>query len=1089
MTFSFRFSRFFASIMALLICSCSKTSDNLFTLLDADETGINFNNFVEEDAENNVLKYGYFYNGGGMAAGDFNNDGFVDLYFTGNMVADKMYLNKGEKPGNTPRFEDVTAQVGIKHSGWKTGVTVVDINNDGWLDLYICRSGAEDPSLRKNLLYINNGTSDSNQGKISFTERAADFGLDDDSYSTQAAFFDYDRDGDLDCFLVNHSIQRYAGFSATIAQFRQQPDSRYGSKLLKNEKNKFVDVSIESGILNNVLSFGLGVNISDFNQDGWLDVYISNDYNENDYLYLNQKNGSFKESIREFMGHTSLFSMGTDASDINNDGLTDLVTLDMLPEKNERIKLTSGDDNYDKYQMLIKAGFHHQSMRNMLQLNNGNGFSEVGQLAGISNTDWSWSALFADFDHDGLKDLFISNGYARDYTNMEFLKFSTDKQVASQEGKEMPSQMEIIQAMPPINESNFIFKNKNGLQFEKMTNNWGFDKKSQSNGAIYADLDNDGDLDIVTNNINEKAFLYLNNCQLKSEFGYFKVGLKTTNEALKIGAKVALWQNGKAQYQEFQPTRGFQSAMYVPLVFGFSQMSKIDSVTVLWTNGELSVMKDLKGNSTLIVEYKKSGQKQEISLISPKYFEINAISFMHTQPQINDFKVQPLLPEMRSYFGPCMVKGDLNGDNLEDFFIGGGKGQPGEVYFQTNAGFKKSKQMDLANDAKFTDSKALLFDADGDKDLDLLVGSGGYELSSESPLLGARLYLNQNGVLFKSTKFPSILLNINALASADVDLDGDLDVYLGGGCVPGRFPEAQNSVFLLNDGLSNFTASRTFKQNSLTTDALFTDLNGDKNPDLLVLNEWQSPLVYLNKSGSLVAENSLMPSFLGHVLVSADLDNDGDQDYVIGNEGNNTQFNITSRNALKMYYGDFSGIGNTVPLVAISEDGKEYPYASRDELLDQIPSLKKSFSDYSSYSTATISDILTSDMLKKSRILSVNELRSGVLWNEKGKLIFAALPLEAQFSSIYAIAAKDVNNDGKVDLILAGNYTQTRVRMGKMDANYGQVFLNKGNRQFEYLNQQKSGLNIKGDVKSLIVVNNWLLVGLNGQPLKTYQIR
>ena len=459
MTFPFRFSRFFASIMALLICSCSKTSDNLFTLLDADETGINFNNFVEEDAENNVLKYGYFYNGGGVAAGDFNNDGFVDLYFTGNMVADKMYLNKGEKPGNTPRFEDVTAQVGIKHSGWKTGVTLVDINNDGWLDLYICRSGAEDPSLRKNLLYINNGTSDSNQDKISFTERAADFGLDDDSYSTQAAFFDYDRDGDLDCFLVNHSIQQYAGFSATIAQFRQQPDSRYGSKLLKNEKKKFVDVSIESGILNNVLSFGLGVNISDFNQDGWLDVYISNDYNENDYLYLNQKNGSFKESIREFMGHTSLFSMGTDASDINNDGLTDLVTLDMLPEKNERIKLTSGDDNYDKYQMLIKAGFHHQSMRNMLQLNNGNGFSEVGQLAGISNTDWSWSALFADFDHDGLKDLFISNGYARDYTNMEFLKFSTDKQVASQEGKEMPSQMEIIQAMPPINESNFIFKN------------------------------------------------------------------------------------------------------------------------------------------------------------------------------------------------------------------------------------------------------------------------------------------------------------------------------------------------------------------------------------------------------------------------------------------------------------------------------------------------------------------------------------------------------------------------------------------------------------------------------------------------------
>jgi hypothetical protein len=1074
-----------------LLFSCSKSSDALFSLLEADETGINFNNFVEEDAENNVLNYGYFYNGGGVAAGDFNNDGFVDLYFTGNMVADKIYLNKGEKGNNAPKFEDITKISGIKHSGWKTGVTLVDINNDGWLDIYVCRSGAEDPNLRKNLLYINNGLKGTDKSKLSFSEKASEYGLDDDSYSTQASFFDYDKDGDLDCFLVNHSIQQYAGFSATIAQFRQQTDMRYGSKLLKNENNIFRDVSAEAGIVNNVLSFGLGINVSDFNQDGWLDVYISNDYNENDYLYINQKNGSFKEDIKGYIGHTSLFSMGTDAADVNNDGLIDIITLDMLPEKNERIKLTSGDDNYDKYQMLIKAGFHHQSMRNMLQINNGTGFSEIGQLAGISNTDWSWAALFADFDHDGLKDLFVSNGYARDYTNMEFLKFSTDKQIASREGKEMPTQIEIIKAMPPINEPNFIFKNKNGLQFTKKTKEWGFDKKSQSNGAVYADLDNDGDLDIVTNNINEKAFLYLNNSQSNTDFGYLKVQLQAENEGQKIGAKVVVWQNGKVQYQEFQPTRGFQSAMYVPLIFGLEKKAVVDSIEVFWNNNTKTVVKNVKSNTSVTVKKLESSKKisQFLPIENHIFKETQSISFLHSQPFSNDFKIQPLLPEMRSFTGPCLAKGDVNGDKKEDVFIGGGKGQSAAIYLQNTNGFSKSKQLEIEKDAEFSDAKAHFFDVDGDLDLDLVVGSNGYQLSPESPYLAVRLYINDKGIFRKSTNFSTQLINMGAIATEDYDRDGDIDIFVGGGSVSGRFPESQNSVLLDNDGKGNFKENTSFKHKSLVADALFSDINGDNYPDLLVVNEWGSPSIYMNKRNHLNPESPFNFSFLAHCISSADLDNDGDTDYIIGNEGLNTQFNVVSNNNLKMYFGDFSGVGTTVPLVTLFENEQEYPYASRDELLDQIPSLKKSFLDYTSYSKATISDILSSEMLKKSQTLHVNELRSGILWNEKGKLSFSALPLEAQFSPIYAIAVKDVNKDGRIDIILGGNTTPIRVRMGKIDSNYGQVFINAGNRKFQFIPQQETGLLIKGDVKSLNFINQWLLVGINGQNLKTYQLR
>ncbi|WP_189565806.1 VCBS repeat-containing protein [Persicitalea jodogahamensis] len=1067
---------------------------------------------MTETEQINVLKYGYFYNGGGVAAGDFNNDGLIDLYFTGNMVADRLYLNQGNW-----KFEDVTASAGIEHGGWKTGVSLVDINSDGWLDIYVCRSAADNPELRRNLLYINQGAASSSPNEsggsiapVRFKESAADYGLEDDSYSTQAAFFDFDHDGDLDCFLLNHSLQEYAGFSNLIGAFREKTDTRFGSKLLRNDNGKFTDISGDAGLKSNVLSFGLGLNVSDLNNDGWLDLYVTNDYNENDYLYLNQQDGTFKEVVREAMGHTSFYSMGTDAADVNNDGLMDIVTLDMLPETNDRIKLTAGDDNYEKYQMLLRSGFHDQTMRNMLQLNLGNAettivsgktpvpaFSEVGQLAGISNTDWSWSALFADFDNDGLKDLFVTNGYARDYTNMEFLKFSTDKQIEIQNGAPMPTEMEIINSMPAISVPNYIYKNKDGLSFEKMTKPWGFSQNSQSNGAAYADLDNDGDLDLIVNNINEQAFLYQNNTR-SNEYTpdstlFTQITLKSPVEAFKIGAKVSVWVSGKPYYQEFQPVRGFQSATYGPLHFGLGRANKIDSVTVSWTDGKKTVLSNPVANQKLVVEYqlaKLSGTKH-ISRPLP-YFTLENTTYQHEQIQINDFGIQPLLPEMRSYSGPCVAQGDVNGDGRSDIYAGGGRGQAAVLFLQTDNGFEKSPQLSFDDDLDFEDGAAQFFDADGDGDQDLIVVSSGYALAVGDPLLQPRLYLNHNGKFVKSNKIPVSPVNARAVVTADVDGDGDEDVFIGANCVPGRYPESQPSSLWLNDGRGNFTISDAIRFSGLVTGVVFTDLNRDQLPDLLITGEWMKPTVFLNNKGRFSeSQNSTknLTTTLSYTVYKADLDGDGDDDFVLANAGLNTQYNITSSDGLKMYYGDFGQNGQIVPLMSQVIDGKEYPYASRDEILNQIPNLKKTFQNYMGYSKATMGDILNTNQLEKARQISAHELRTGILWNDEGQLTFKPLPTVAQFSPVHAIAVGDVNGDGKYDLVLVGNVTHTRVRLGKSDANKGQVFLNRGEKKFTFLPQTESGLWVNGDVRAATMTKGYLWLGINGGVWHQYSLQ
>lgn len=1089
-------------LLLLVLISGCKRDDTLFTLLDAGKTGVDFNNYIDEDEENNVLRYGYFYNGGGVAAADFNNDGLIDLYFTGNMVANKLYLNRGDM-----EFEDVSEKSGTGlNEGWKTGVSLVDINDDGWVDIFVSRAGAQDPRLRTKLLYINNGKT--TDGIPTFTEKAAEYGLNDASYTTQAVFFDYDRDGDTDCFLLNHSLQEYAGFSNLIASYRQQRNEAYGNKLLRNDGGKFKNVTDSAGIVSNVLSFGLGVNVNDFNNDGWQDLYIANDYNENDYLYLNEKNGQFREVIRESMGHVSLFSMGTDAADINNDGLMDVLTLDMLPGSNERIKLTSGDDNYDKYQQLLRAGFHDQSMRNMLQLNNGtnqNGvpvFSEIGQLAGVSNTDWSWAALMADFDNDGWKDIFISNGYARDYTNMEFLKYSADKQVQQNQGSDAPKQMEIIAQMPPINEPDYIFQNQKNLTFAKRTKEWGFEKNNQSNGAIYADLDNDGDLDLVTSNVSQKAFIYRNNAeQMPGANASLRVKLSSPKYAYLAGTKVTLYGDSLTQTQNFIPVRGFQSAQWDALHFGLGGNARIDSLAVTWADGSRQVLKGVSGKEVTL-RYADARQGAEIPAGPAPLWEPAAlIDFTHTEDARNDFRIQTLLPAMLTYQGPHLAQKDINGDGTDDFYIAGARGQAGAVFLSSNGAFRKSSQPAFEADAAFEDADAGFLDADGDGDQDLLVTSAGYELNVGDPLLLPRLYLNEKGA-FKKAPFPAVGPNASSIAAADIDKDGDVDIFLGSRVTPGRFPESTGGVLMVNNGKAGFTdetgnLAPDLRNAGMITDAVFEDLEKDGFPELILTADWMPVRIFGNNKGKLADASRKWGTAnlqgCWNALQPADLDGDGDTDFVVGNMGKNWQWNVTSPDSLALYAADFDKLNRIVPVIAVTEQGRQYPYASRDELLDQIPSLKKKYTDYISYSKASLAEMLPDDKLSNAKKLTVNEYRTGILENLKGKLVFRALPVEAQFAAVHAIAVNDMDGDGKPDIVLGGNARQTRVRMGKNDASLLQVFSNKGSLKFSYLPQHKSGFYVAGDVRSLAVLQakgaHYLLGAINNATLVSYRLR
>ncbi len=1070
-------------LLAPLFLACKSTpSDSIFERLDSDQTGIEFINAIQENEQDNVLNYEYFYNGGGVAAADFNNDGFTDLYFTANQGPDKLYLNKGVRDGKPLEFEDITVKAGISwNKEWKTGVTIVDINNDGWQDIYVSVSGnIDNPALRKNKLYINNQD-------LTFTERAADYGLDLATYTTQTAFFDYDRDGDLDAYLLNHNVEDFNRFD--VQAVHAMRDTLAGDRLLRNDNGKFVDVSKEAGIKGNPIGFGLGIHVADLNGDGWPDLYVSNDYIESDYFYVNNQDGTFSDVIDRTTNHTSYFSMGNDVGDINNDLLPDIMTTDMLPEDNKRQKLLFGPDRYEAYLSMLRNGFHPEIMRNMLQLNNGDGtYSEIGQIAGVSNTDWSWSALLADYDNDGFQDLFVTNGYLRDYTNMDFMKYYADERQKNAQNLD-----EIIAQMPSTKTPNYIFRNEQNLTFSNKQKDWGFDTPVISNGAVYVDLDNDGDLELVTNNINEKAYVYQNLSREKELGHYLVVSLTPAKGQSTAGAQLYAYSGDLRQYRYVTPTHGYQSSIQAPVHLGLGTHTALDSLVVVWPDGKAQKLTGIKADQLLTVSYAPNytGTFQPVPATAPLFSLTQTLSG-HEQQPLNDFNRQLLLLHMYSYQGPRIAKGDVNGDGLEDIYLGGGKRQAGQLWLQQPSGqFTASVQPEFRQDELCTDTDAVFFDVDKDGDLDLYVTSGGYEYLPNDLMLQNRLYKNDGKGHF--TKDFDALVAENFSDShvevIDFDKDGDLDLFVGGSVVPTSYPKFNPSRLYRNDnGKFSKVENPALENLGLLTDACVIDYDKDGYDDIVAVGEWTGIIRLHNERGTLVRVEDELNTLTGfwQSIVAGDFDKDGDPDLIVGNYGLNSQLKASNDFPMTLFTEDFDNNGKLDPILAYAIQDKTYPAYSRDELSDQLVSLKKKYVTHESYSTATIDEILGEFKDKTPQKSTINTLATGYLVNNGGTFTQKLLPIQTQFAPVYAQATADVNGDGYMDVILAGNQTRSRVRIGNLDANYGCVLINDQKGGFTHLPPRQSGLQLRGDVRGLCVVGNRLVVGTNGQAFRVY---
>jgi enediyne biosynthesis protein E4 len=1090
-------------------------SNALFAALPATTTHVDFNNSLDEGLNTNVLLYEYFYNGGGVAIGDMNGDGLQDIYFSGNMTGNKLYLNKGHM-----QFEDITDRAGVggRPGPWKTGVTVADVNGDGRPDIFVCYSGKVPGYKRIKQLFINEGNDAA--GIPHFSEQAEKYGLADSSYTTQAYFFDYDRDGDLDLLLLNHNPNSLPVLNETgTAAILAKASPMYGIRLFRNDNGHFHDVTEQTGLSSSALTYGLGAGIADINGDGWPDIYISNDYTVPDYYYVNDHHGRFVNHLQESMGHTSQFSMGNNIADINNDALPDIFTLDMLPEGNRRQKLLFAPDNYEKFGLNVRSGGYYQYMRNMLQLNNGNGtFSEIGQLSGISNTDWSWAPLFADYDNDGWKDLFVTNGYLRDYTNMDFIKFM--ESYTKQKGRlKREDVLDIIDHMPSSNVTSYLFRNNGDLTFSNMTAQWGIHMPSNSNGAAWADMDNDGDLDLVVNNINQPAFIYENRADRMLKNHYLEIRLEGNGGNTQgIGAKLTLYTGTKLQYLEQEPSQGYQSSVSPILHFGLGKDNQIDSLRVVWPRGREQLLIHPGTDQLLTVKernatklYKAAEASTAISGELTSIFgepaaifrEVRSpIAFRHAASTINDFKRQPQMVNPQSFSGPCMIKGDVNGDGLEDIYVGGGNGQAGVLYIgQKDGRFTTKDEPAFDADHLYEDADALFFDANGDGKTDLYVASGGYHnyLPGDS-LLQDRLYLGDGKGNFTRSRgaLPAMLVSKGCVRMTDINGDGFPDLYVGSRVIPGQYPVTPPGYLLINDGKGHFTdriqeLAPELQMAGMVTDAAWVDLNGDKRKDLIVVGEWMPLMVFVNENGKLTNRTAdyFDKEYRGwwNKLLVGDFDGDGRPDILVGNLGLNAQCRASDSHPAELYYKDFDGNGTMDPVFCYYIGDTSYPFMSRDELLQQIGNMSKRFPDYKSYADAGLTNIFPGDELKGAGHLTANCLETVCFsLGGNGKFMRKGLPLQVQFSPVCTISVLDYDHDGRQDLLLCGNMNHARLRFGKFDANYGILLHGDGKGNFSYIDQRRSGFRLRGDVRSVLSLDKMLLFGINQDSLRAYQL-
>ncbi len=1090
---------FLLLLTLLSLTAPAVNSQSRFQLLSAKETNIKFKNAISETEGLNVLSYEYFYNGGGVATGDLNNDGLEDLFFTGNMSPNKLYVNKGNL-----KFSDITKKAGAglegRKGGWRTGVTMADVNGDGLLDIYICYSGKNGEALRRNELFIN-------KGNLTFEEKAREYGLDDAGYGTQAAFFDFDNDGDLDMFLLNHSVKKFDQLE--ISQFREEVDELVGNKLFRNDGSTFVDISKEAGLNQSPLIFGLGVAVADIDGDGFQDIYVTNDYSEPDYLYLNTGKGQFIEQAQVKFKHLPQFSMGVDVADINNDGHPDILNLDMLPADNRRQKLLQLQENYESFALMEQQGLYRQYMRNMLQLNNGDGtFSEIGQLAGLASTDWSWCPLLADFDNDGFKDVFITNGYLRDYTNKDFLRYWGDYKIKRAMEREPYLLMDLIKAMPSTLLPNYIFKNNQDLTFANKQREWGFSTPSISSAAVYADLDNDGDLELVVNNINAEAFVYKNLSRESDQANYVSFQLKEeSGNTHAVGAKLYVYAGGKLQYSQVNPNKGYLSCVSTVANFGLGEQGKIDSVRIVWPDNTAQLLRQVAVNQRHVVQkgaetaLPHANKTQEAVARPPLFQKVEPlIAHKPTASAENDFKRQPLMLFMYSKTSPVVAKGDVNRDGLEDLFVSGDKSTGDKLYLQKPDGSFTEATLSRNSAVSSTTSAAVFFDANGDGHLDLYLAKGGYALyEPNTPALQDELHLNDGKGNF--TLSAGALPDMSAASKScvrfcDYDNDGDLDLFVGANVVPGRYPESPTSYLLNNNGKGKFTSVQIpFSQAGMVTDAQWADLNNDGRQDLILCGEFMPITVFTNEPGGFVNATA---SYFDHeakgfwkTISLADLNGDGKLDIIAGNLGLNSPIQVSEKEPAEMVFADFDNNGSVDPFFSFYMQGKSYPFISRDELNEQMYGMRKKFTSYQAYADAAVQDILSAEEMEKAQRLSVNENRTVIFLQTNGRFIKKDLPTEAQFSVVNQVLTGDFNSDGKKDVLLFGNHSYNRLKIGSIDASYGCLLAGDGKGNFTYVTQPQSGLSVAGDVKSAIEIKvgkqNYLLLGADSEPLQFYR--